>query len=311
MGPYQETDMEPLCGVLTAIVTPFGPDRGIDEAALRNLVDRQVEAGVHGIVAGSITGEAAALSPAEHERVVELVVDQAAGRLHVMAGTVANNTRLAIELSYRCEDAGAESLLQIPPSYIKPTQDGLIRHYEQVLTATRLPMVLYNVPQRTGSIIQPRTVLRLAEHPRVVGIKQGVSDLEQLNQILAARPASLAVLSGEDTLTLAMVAMGADGVISVAANEVPQAIVRLVAAALEGDRQLAIRLQRRLAPLMAANAYESNPIPVKFALAEMGWIENVLREPMTPLAEAFEPLVLEAIQTATAHERPLMGSTPR
>ena len=177
-----------LDGVFTAIVTPFRDDCSIDESALRTLVDRQAEASVNGIVACGTTGEASSLTPEEHQQVVEVIVDQAANRMHVMAGAGAVNSRQAIELSRRCEDAGATSLLHVTPSYVKPTQTGLLRHFESILEAVTLPVMLYNVPGRTASTIQPRTALRLAEHDQVLGIKQAVADLQQLDQILEPSP---------------------------------------------------------------------------------------------------------------------------
>ena len=285
-----------LHGVFTTLVTPFNAERGVDEVALRTLVDRQIEAGVQGIVACGLTGEGPALSPIEHERVVGMVVDQAAGRATVLAAAAANNTRLAIELAFRCEDAGADALMPITPGYIQPNQAGLSRYYEQILTATKSPMVLYNVPSRTGSTLQPQTILQLAQHPRVMSVKQGVPDLAQLNQILASRPPSFSVMCGDDAWILGMIATGADGVISVTANAYPAALVELVKMALLGDRQTAIELHRQLVPMVSAMSSETNPMPIKFVLTEMGLIENVLRDPLAPMTEALEPLLIEAIE---------------
>ncbi len=269
------------------------------------LVDRQVEAGISGIVPCGTTGEATALTIQEHRWVVSTVVQQAAGRIKVIAGAGANNTSHAVELSKVCEDAGADGLLHIAPGYIKPTQRGIIQHFESILDATNLPIVLYNVPGRTSVTIKPQTVIHLAQNPQVIGIKQAVTDFDQLWQIIDQRPASFSVLSGEDSLALPMIAMGAEGVISVIGNELPGTLVRMVKAALSGNRDEAIELHGQLAPLMSANFVESNPIPVKFVMSEMGLVENVLRTPMTPLASEFRSQVIDALrQSQSAAVRP-------
>jgi 4-hydroxy-tetrahydrodipicolinate synthase len=287
-----------LNGVYTALVTPFDEDGVFDERAMRRLVDRQIAGGVQGLVPCGTTGEAAAMTADEHERVVAVVVEQAGGRVPVLAGAGCNNTAHAIELSQRCAAAGADMLLHVTPYYIKPTQAGLIAHFRRMADATDLPVVVYNVPGRTGVTITPATALALAEDPRIVGIKQAVADLDQLGDILQDRPSRFAVMSGEDSLALAMVAMGASGVISVVSNEAPAEFTSLIKSALIGDLFTAQALQRRLLPLMKANFAESNPIPVKFALAQLGLLQNVLREPMTALAAQDEDRVHAALQSA-------------
>lgn len=298
-----------LSGAFTAIVTPFKQNGSIDEKALRVLVDRQVEAGISGIVPCGTTGEASALTIEEHQKVVSIVVKQSDGKATIIAGAGANNTNKAIELSKACEDAGADNLLHIAPGYIKPTQNGIIRHVEAILHATDLPIVLYNVPSRTSITIEPSTVLHLAQNPQVIAIKQAVADFDQLWKIIDGRPASFAVLSGEDSLTLPMIAMGADGLVSVVGNERPMATVNLIRAALSGSRDEAIDLHRQLAPLMSANFVESNPIPVKFALSEMGLIENILRIPMTPLAKEFQSIVIDAVRQSESAPIPANTQT--
>ena len=292
----------PIRGVFTALVTPFDREAGIDEPAIRTLVDRQIEAGVAGLVPCGTTGEGAALSIDEHQRVVAIVCEQTASRVPVIAGAGSNNTLRAIALSRRCKRAGADALLHVTPYYVKPTQAGLVAHYRAIADAVDLPIVLYNVPGRTAATLTPETVLTLAHEPPFVALKQAVPDLDQACTILQDRPDGFAVLSGEDSLTLAMIALGADGVISVVANETPADFVALVEAAMRGRRAEAIRLQRQLLPLMRANFVESNPIPVKCALARMGLIENTLRLPMTPLDAAHVDQVATALYRAGAIE---------
>ncbi|HRX86140.1 MAG TPA: 4-hydroxy-tetrahydrodipicolinate synthase [Phycisphaerae bacterium] len=287
-----------LNGVFTALVTPFDQRGAFDEPAMRRLVDRQIAGGVQGLVPCGTTGEAAAMTADEHERVVAVVADQAAGRVPVIAGAGCNNTAHAIELSQRCARAGADLLLHVTPYYIKPTQAGLVAHFRRMADATDRPIIAYNVPGRTGVTITPATALALAEDPRIIGLKQAVADLDQLGDILQDRPARFAVLSGEDSLTLPMIASGADGVISVVANEAPADFNALVKSALIGDLVTARAIQRRLLPLMRANFVESNPIPAKFALAALGLLDNVLREPLTPLAAQHEPRVRAALESA-------------
>ena len=234
----------------------------------------------------------------EHRFVVETVVKQTAGRVPVIAGAGANNTNKAIELSKMCQDAGADALLQIAPGYIKPTQRGIIEHFNAILGAVDLPVVIYNVPGRTSITITPETILKLAENPRIIAVKQALTDLEQLSQIIAGRPTNFSVLSGEDAYTLPMIALGGDGVVSVVGNELPQQMAQLCEAALAGNRDLAVERHQKMAPLMAANFVESNPIPCKFAMSQMGLLENVLRSPMTPLAAEFQKTVTDALQAS-------------
>lgn len=273
-----------MSGVYTALVTPFRDDGKFDEPAMRNLVERQVEAGVSGVVACGTTGEAAALTDEEHQRVVACVVESVGGRITVVAGSGTNSLHHTRELSRRCMDAGADALLQVTPYYIKPTQAGLADYFRGLADAFPIPQILYNVPGRTGVNLQPATVLELAGHPRIQALKQAVTDLEVLNDMLYQRPSRFAVLSGEDALMLPMIALGADGVISVVSNLFPREIKALVAAALRGDRASAIAWQATLHEAMRGNFLEPNPIPVKFALWRMGLVENRLRAPLTPLS---------------------------
>lgn len=293
---------ERLTGVFTALVTPFHADGSFDGPAMARLVDRQVDAGVAGVVACGTTGEAAAMEPEEHVHVVEAVVAAAAGRVPVIAGAGSNRTAQAVALSRDCVRAGADALLHVTPYYVKPTQQGLVDHFHAVADATDRPVILYNVPSRTSVTMAPETVLQLAEDSRFVAVKQAVADLDQAAAILRGRPDRFTVLSGEDSLALPMIALGADGVIAVISNEVPAAFVSLVRAALGGDRATAAELHGQLFGLMKANFIESNPIPVKFAMAEMGLIANVLRTPMTTLLEPHHAAVRAALQQARVIE---------
>ena len=281
-----------LQGVFTALVTPMRADLSIDEEALRRLVRHQIAGGVAGLVPMGTTGESATVTPDEHERIVAITVDEArkaARKVTVIAGAGSNDTHKAVQLAERSAKAGADLLLAVTPYYNKPKQDGLVAHFRAIADAVSLPVVLYNVPGRTGCNLLPATVLELAQDARFVAVKEASGNLDQVAEILRERPERFAVISGEDSLTLPIVAMGGDGVIAVVSNEAPALLVRLVEAALAGQRDEAARLHARLFPLMKANFLESSPIPVKWAMARMGLIEPYLRLPLTPLSKSVEP----------------------
>ncbi|MDF1502052.1 4-hydroxy-tetrahydrodipicolinate synthase [Roseisolibacter sp. H3M3-2] len=289
-----------LRGCGTALVTPFGDDGAVDEAALRALVRWQLAEGIDFLVPCGSTGEAATLSPGEQRRVVEVVVEEVAGRVAVVAGAGANDTRRAIETSRMMRDAGATHLLHVSPAYSKPPQRGIEAHFRAIADAVDLPIVLYNVPGRTASNMEAATTLRLAEVANVVAVKEASGSLPQVLEILRDRPAGFAVLSGDDALTLPMVAAGGEGVISVVSNATPRLMARLCAEALAGDLVAARATQDRLLPWMQAAFVESNPIPVKAALAAMGRLRNVLRLPLVPLAESNARVVDDALRAALA-----------
>jgi 4-hydroxy-tetrahydrodipicolinate synthase len=268
------------CG--TALVTPFRSDLSLDEEGLRRLLRRQIEGGIHFLVPCGTTGENPTLTREEHLRVVEITLEEAGGRTPVLAGCGGNNTQEVVELARDLEGLGADGLLVVTPYYNKPTPEGLFQHYRAVARASRLPIIVYNVPGRTGTNVDPATLARLAEIDTVVGVKEASGNISQMATIVQTVPESFAVLSGDDAITLPLIALGGIGIISVVSNEVPFAMARLTSLCLEGDFQAAREVQRRLHPLMEINFIESNPGPVKAALGLMGLIEPVFRLPMVP-----------------------------
>ena len=270
-------------GLFTALVTPFRGD-AVDEAALRELVERQVEAGVDGVVPCGSTGEAATLSHAEHRRVVEVCVEAVRGRVQVLAGTGSNSTRESIELTRHAREAGADGALLISPYYNKPTQEGVVAHYAAVARATHFPLVVYNIPGRTASNLLPATLARVAELEGVVGVKESCGDLIQISRVVALCPEGFSVLSGDDALALPIIAVGGRGLVSTTSNIAPRPLVELVAAARAGDLARARAIHLRLLPLFDALFCETNPIPVKAALAMRGLIHEELRLPLVPIS---------------------------
>jgi 4-hydroxy-tetrahydrodipicolinate synthase len=289
------------CG--TALVTPFTDAGELDLRALRALVEWQIAEGIDFLVPCGSTGEAQTLDEREREQVVSTVVEAAAGRVPVMAGATSNDTRRAVEETRRMCALGVDAILSATPYYNKPTQDGLVRHFQAVADASSRPVCLYNVPGRTAVNLLPATALRLAEHPNVLGIKEASGDLRQIMEILRHRPARFAVLSGDDWLAFAVVAAGGEGLISVTSNEVPAPMTELVHLARTGDLAAARASQYRLLPLMDANFLESNPSPVKAGLAAMGKIHDMLRLPLVPVTPATRDALRSALQAAGAHVR--------
>ena len=284
------------CG--TALVTPFQPDFSLDEAALRKLVQRQIRGGVDFLVPCGTTGENPTLRRREHHRVVEITLEESAG-IPVLAGAGGYNTQEVIELARELESLGANGLLSVTPYYNKPTQEGLYQHYSAIARSTRLPMVLYNVPGRCGTNLEPATVGRLAEIENIVGIKEASGNISQMAALANAVPADFAILSGDDAIALPLFALGGRGVISVVANEIPAEMAQLCRRGLRGEFEQARAIHRKFLPLMEINFVESNPIPVKAALALMGLLEPVWRLPMVaPKAENLMRIqaVLESLQ---------------
>ncbi|MXZ70569.1 MAG: 4-hydroxy-tetrahydrodipicolinate synthase [Acidobacteria bacterium] len=269
------------CG--PALVTPFTEAGDLDEAAVTRLARRQVDGGVHFLVPCGTTGESPTLAHAEKIRVVELVARAADGRVPVLAGAGGYDTRASAELAADMARAGANGILSVTPYYNKPTPDGLFLHYATIAEATELPIIVYNVPSRTGCNVTPATLRRLAEIPNVVGVKEASGDLGQMCEICQTMADDFSVLSGDDAFTLALMALGGRGVISVVSNETPDEMAALVDRAAAGDYAEARAIHNRLLPLMQVNFVESNPIPVKAALAEMGLIDTATyRSPMAP-----------------------------
>ena len=289
-----------LSGCGTALVTPFTARGDVDEPALRRLVEWQIGEGVHFLVPCGSTGEAATLTMAEHRRVVEITVEVTEGRVPVVAGAGTNDTARAIALSREMQSAGATHLLHVSPAYNKPPQRGIIAHFRAIADAVDLPIVVYNVPGRTASNIESKTTLALAEHPRIVAIKEASGNLAQVTDILRHRPADFSVLSGDDSFTLAVMAAGGDGVISVVSNATPRLMARLVDWCASGNFAEARALAMRLTPWFEAAFIDSNPIPVKAALAMMGRIQNSLRLPLVPLMEVHHAPVRAALTALEA-----------
>jgi 4-hydroxy-tetrahydrodipicolinate synthase len=287
-----------LRGCGTAIVTPFTQEGTVDVEALRKLVEWQIEEGIDFLVPCGSTGEAQTLSAEERRLVVSTVVDAARGRVPVMAGATHNDTRQAVEEARRMSGLGVSWLLSATPYYNKPTPEGLVQHFTAVADAAGVPVCLYNVPGRTAVNMRPDTVLRLAEHPNVVGIKESSGDLAQVQHLLLGRPEGFAVLSGEDWMTLAVIAAGGDGLVSVASNEIPRLMTQLVRRCLRGQLAEAREILYDVLPLLEANFLETNPAPVKAALAVMGRIQNVLRLPLVPLSEQRRSPLLAALRAA-------------
>jgi len=288
----------PLRGAITALITPFTAEGRVDESAFAALVAWQLAEGIHGVVPVGSTGEAVTLSLAERERIVRLAVEQAAGRVPVIAGAGSNDTAAAIETSRVLAAAGATQLLHVSPMYNKPPQRGILAHFRAVADAAPVPVVVYNVPGRTGSNLLAETTLALAEHPNICAVKEASGNVAQIDEILRHRPRGFRVLSGDDGLTLAVMAGGGDGVVSVISNAVPRACAALVDAAAAGDFATARSWHHRLAPLVEAAFVESNPLPIKAALALMGKAGNRLRLPLVPMDPRHEPALRAALTTA-------------
>jgi len=287
-------------GVMTALVTPFDENGAIDEEALRAHIDRQIKAGVDALVPAGTTGEAATLNMDEHKRVIRLTVEQAGGRVPVIAGTGSNSTDESIELTRAAEDLGADAALLISPYYIKPSQEGIYQHYRAVAEAVHLPQILYNVPGRTQSNMLPETVGRLSRIANIVGLKDATADMAQLTRTMLACEGRIEFYSGDDATVLPLMALGGVGVISVVSNVVPATMKRLVKAMREGKLDAACALHRQLLPLTDAMFVESNPVPVKGACAMLGWMRGSLRLPLVPMSEASRQAVRQAMQAFEA-----------
>lgn len=285
-------------GSLVAIVTPMHEDGSLDLDAYRRLIDWHIEQGTTAIVAVGTTGESPTVDVDEHCQLVRVAIEHAAGRIPVIAGTGANSTQEAIELTREARKAGAAATLQVVPYYNRPTQEGMYRHFRTVAEKAELPVVMYNVPGRTVADLSNDTVLRLAQVPGVIGLKDATGDIPRACELLARLPADFALYSGNDDSGLALMLMGGHGVISVTANIAPGPMARMCAAALDGDLATARRINQQLLPLHTKLFVEANPIPVKWAMAEAGLIPAGLRLPMTTLSEGFHDTVRGAMRAA-------------
>jgi 4-hydroxy-tetrahydrodipicolinate synthase len=295
------------CG--TALVTPFTRDGAVDEAVVRRLARRQIDAGMHFLVPCGTTGESPTLSEEERLRVVALVVEEAAGRVPVLAGAGGYDTREVIHTAQKMKRLGAAGILSVTPYYNKPTQEGLFQHYSAIAGEVGLPIVVYNVPGRTGCNVEVATLVRLSQVANIAGVKEASGNVSQMCEICRAVPDDFVVLSGDDALTLPLMAIGGHGIISVIGNEAPREMSRMVELAESGDFAGARAIHRQLMPLMSANFVESNPIPVKAAMAAMGLLQEIYRLPMVPPSDASRRRIIEALAAARISE--MAGATSR
>jgi 4-hydroxy-tetrahydrodipicolinate synthase len=268
------------CG--TALVTPFKKDLSLDEATLRGLVRRQIHAGINFLVPCGTTGESPTLSTEEHLRVVAITIEEAKGKVQVVAGAGGYNTQHVIEIARECERLGADGILSVTPYYNKPTQEGLYHHFKAIASSVSLPIILYNVPPRTNVNIDPATVRQLSEIENIIGVKEASGNISQITQVIQQVPEDFLVFSGDDALTLPIAAMGGRGIISVASNEIPAEMTQLARLCLAGKFEEARLMLRKWMPLLDINFIETNPTPVKAAMAEMGLLEPVYRLPLVP-----------------------------
>jgi 4-hydroxy-tetrahydrodipicolinate synthase len=301
-------------GTGTALVTPFRRDGSLDEPTLRALIKRQIDAGIDFLVPCGTTGESPTLMHEEHLRVVEIAVELAKGRVPVLAGAGGYNTAEVIALARELAEIGADGILSVTPYYNKPTQEGLFQHYKAIAEAITLPIVVYSVQGRTGVNVEPATVRRLATIENIVGIKEASGNISQMAAILNVAPDDFNVLSGDDAIALPLIALGGRGVISVVSNEIPADMARLTRLGRDGDFPAARQIHRRVHPLMEINFVESNPIPVKAAMAQMGLLEPVWRLPLVaPKAESEARIraVLESLELVNTNTLPRETATPQ
>lgn len=286
----------PFTGAGTALITPFTSSGAVDEGAVKRLARRQIDGGMQFLVPCGTTGETPTLSHAEKRRIIELVVEEANGAVPVMAGAGGYDTKEVVHTAQEWERLGVDGILSVTPYYNKPTPEGLYEHYKAIANGTTLPIMLYNVPGRTGCNMDAATIAKLATIPSVIGVKEATANISQLMDICQSVPSEFLVLSGDDACTVPFMSVGGHGLISVASNEAPAEIARLVEACEGGDYATARRLHRRLMPLMTVNFTESNPGPVKFAMAAMGLCENVFRLPMVPPRQSSRDKVLAVLR---------------
>ena len=283
------------CG--TALVTPFRKDSSVDESTLRSLVKRQIDAGINFLVPCGTTGESPTLTHKEHLRVVEITLEEAKGHVPVLAGAGGYNTAEVIELAKELKAMGADGILSVTPYYNKPTQEGLYQHFKAIAHAAKLPVVVYSVQSRTGVNVEPATLKRLSEVEYIAGVKEASGNMSQMAAVLHLVPAGFTVLSGDDAITIPLIALGGRGVISVVSNEIPEEMTALAQYALANDFACARKMQRKYLPLMDVNFVESNPIPVKAAMGLMGLLDPVWRLPMCPPSEGNLAKIEKALES--------------
>jgi 4-hydroxy-tetrahydrodipicolinate synthase len=294
----------PFTGCGTALVTPFTKNGSLDEAAVRRLGRRQIDAGVHFLVPIGTTGENPTLAPAERVRIVEILVDEANGRVPILAGAGGYDTKEVMHLAGEMKKAGAQGLLSVTPYYNKPTQEGLFQHYRAIADSTTLPIIVYNVPGRTGCNIEPATVVRLSDISNIIGIKEASGNMTQMCDVCRLVPADFIVLSGDDVVTLPLMAVGGRGIISVASNEIPGEMSQMVEAAERGDYTAARAIHTRIMPLVQINFVESSPGPVKAAMAAMGLLEEMYRLPLVPPRAESKEKILKVLKELNLLTKP-------
>jgi 4-hydroxy-tetrahydrodipicolinate synthase len=294
------------CG--TALVTPFRRDQSLDEETLRKLVRRQIDAGINFLVPCGTTGESPTITLDEHLRVVEIVLEEARGKVPVLGGAGGYYTKEVVELAVELERLGVDGILSVTPYYNKPTQEGLYQHYKAIASAIRIPIVVYSVQGRTGVNVEPSTLARLAEVENIVGVKEASGNIAQMAAILNEVPSDFIVLSGDDAVTIPLMALGGRGIVSVASNEIPGEMTQLAQACLRGDFESARAIQKRFFALMTVNFVESNPIPVKAGMGLMGLLEPVFRLPMAPPSAANLARIERVLESAGLLERSTIAS---
>jgi 4-hydroxy-tetrahydrodipicolinate synthase len=294
----------PFTGCGTALVTPFTASGSLDEAAVRRLGRRQIDAGVHFLVPVGTTGESPTLTLSERLRIVEILVDEANGGVPILAGAGGYDTREVIDVAAEMKKTGADGLLSVTPYYNKPTQDGLFQHYRAIAESTTLPIVVYNVPGRTGCNVEPATLVRLSSLPNIVGVKEASGNMSQMCDVCRSVPADFIVLSGDDVVTLPLMAVGGRGIISVVSNEIPAEMSQMVEAAERGDYTAARAIHTRIMPLMQINFVESSPGPLKTAMAAMGLLDEIYRLPLVAPRPESKEKILQVLKDLNLLNKP-------
>ena len=286
-----------LTGLFTAIITPFNDDQSIDESTLRNIVDRQITAGVDGLVPMGTTGESPTVTHRENLEVIRIVIEQAQGRVPIIAGTGSNSTSEAIDMTIKARELGASVSLQVAPYYNKPNQEGFFRHFTSIADETAMPLLIYNIPGRSAKNIEAETILQAAKHEGIVGVKEASGNINQVMDILARRPAGFTVLSGVDEITFSLMGLGADGGISVASNIIPDVMGRMIRACAQGNYVAAREQHYQMLPLLKGLFLDTNPIPVKYAMSLMGLCRDVYRLPLCEPSAAVKAEIQSILNT--------------